>query len=222
VLSGEADGASWDLRWEDSSDTLFTFPKVVWERELLPAAQIVVAPTARFTGTVALPAQGGIVRHQVDGAGGLAHIYGQGNALRWGWLHGDLGGGDVVEVVTASSKKPGLNRVPPVAFVRFRVDGEDWPASGLPSFRMRTHLGLPTWTVSGSIGGRRVKIRVHQPTDNCVALQYEDPDGETATCTNTERADLEVILERRSGGRWQEERRWEVLGTAHAEIGTRP
>ncbi len=221
LVAGETDGAAWDLRWEDDGNTLYTFPQKVWERELLPAAQIVLAPTARFTGTVNLPAAGAI--HQgIDAVGGLAHIYGQGNALRWGWLHADLGGGDVLEVVTASSKKPVLNRVAPIAFVRFRIDGEDWPAAGMPALRMKSHLGLPTWSVSGLVGRRRVKIRVHQPAQRCVSLRYEDPDGEMATCTNTERADLEVVIERRSGGKWQTERRWDVCGTAHAEIGTRP
>jgi len=223
VLTGAADGATWDLRWADGGPTLYTFPKPVWDREILPAAQIVVAPTAAVTGRLALPANDGPAREiEVDGTGGLAHIYGQGNALRWGWLHADLGRGDVLEVVTAVSKKPGLRRLPPTAFVRFRVDGHDWPASGLPAFRMRTTLGTPDWSVRGRVGAKRVTITVHQPADRSVALAYTDPDGETATCTNSERADVQVTIETRAGGRWTTERSWEITGTGHAEVGTRP
>jgi len=223
VLSGAAGGARWDLRWTDGGRTLYTFPKPAWERELLPAAQIVVAPTAEFTGRLVLPApDGGTTGVDVAGPGGLAHIYGQGNALRWAWLHADLGDGDVVEVVTAVSKKPLLRRLPPTCFVRFRLDGTDWPAPGLPAFRLRSTLGLPDWSVRGRVGRRRVAIHVHQPPDRTVALAYTDPDGETATCTNTERADVTVVLETRAGGRWTTERSWELTGTGHAEVGTRP
>ena len=138
---------------------------------------------------------------RVDGwRGGVAHIYGHGNAKRWGWIHADLGDGDVLEAVTAVSHKPGLRRLAPMAFVRFRIDGKDWPASPLPSLRMRTTLGLQHWQLEGRIGGREVLIRVDQPADRCVSLQYTDPDGATAVCTNTEQADIHIEISHRQGG----------------------
>ena len=223
VMKGTAPGTSWDLRWHDEGRPLYTFPRLAWERELLPAAQIVVAPTATIEGTIDLRDAEGATQHlDVAATGGLAHIYGQGNALRWGWLHADLGDGDLLEIVTAVSKKPGLNRLRPVCFARFRVSGTDWPASGLPGFRLRTQLGGHEWSVNGRIGRRRIAVTVRQPQDRCVALSYHDPDGETATCTNTERADVEVVVERRAGGTWVTEHRWQVVGTAHAELGSRP
>jgi hypothetical protein len=54
-----------------------------------------------------------------------------------------------------------------------------------------------------------------------VALTYVDPDGTTATCTNSERASAEITLEAYNGG-WRTERRWSLDGTAHAEVGMRP
>jgi hypothetical protein len=143
----------------------------------------------------------------------VAHIYGHGNARRWGWIHADLGDGDVLEVVTAVSRKAGLRRLPPMAFVRFRIDGKDWPASVFPSLRMRTKLGLRHWQLEGHIGGCRVLIRVDQPAERCVSLGYTDPDTATAVCTNTEQADIHVEID---------DRRWSVIGTGHAEIGLRP
>lgn len=142
----------------------------------------------------------------------MAHIYGHGNAKRWGWIHADLGDGDVLEVVTAVSHKPGLRRLAPLAFVRFRIDGKDWPASPLPSLRMRTTLGVRHWQLEGRIGGREALIRVDQPPERCVSLGYTDPDGAKAVCTNTEQADIHIEL----GGR-----HWSVLGTGHAEVGLR-
>ncbi|SOX52050.1 hypothetical protein MAAFP003_712, partial [Mycobacterium ahvazicum] len=208
-LTGRAGALAWELAWKDAGAPLWTFPKPVWDRELLPGAQVVLAPTADFTGALTV---GGLTHH-VDGwRGGVAHIYGHGNAKRWGWIHADLGNGDVLEVVTAVSHKPGLRRLAPLAFVRFRIDGKDWPASTLPSLRMRTTLGLRHWQLEGRIGGRRVLIRVDQPPERCVSLGYTDPDGGTAVCTNTEQADIYVEVD---------ERRWSVLGTGHAEVGLR-
>ncbi|GFG63417.1 hypothetical protein MKUB_09070 [Mycobacterium kubicae] len=208
-LSGRAGAFRWDLSWKDIAAPLWTFPRVAWERELLPGAQVVLAPTADFTGSVTV----GDASHTVDGwRGAVAHIYGHGNAKRWAWLHADLGDGNVVEAVSAVSHKPGLRRLAPLAFVRLRIDGQDWPTSGLPSLRMRTTLGVAHWQLEGRIGGRKVLIRVDQPPERCVSLQYTDPDGGTAVCTNTEQADIHIEVD---------DRRWSVLGTGHAEVGLR-
>lgn len=217
-FSGEAGGIRWNLGWTDGGDPLWTFPQPLWSRELLPGAQVMPAPTATFRGAVVVD---GTV-YSFDGArGGVAHIYGHGNAKRWGWVHADLGGGDVLELVTAVSHKPLMNRLPPLAFLRFRVDGTDWPDTLLPALRTTTRLALPDWSVEGRVGDRRVRIVVHQSADRCVALEYVDPDGQTAVCTNTERADISVDIERRAGSQWQIERSWRLDGTGHAEVGLR-
>lgn len=212
VLTGRARSLGWDLSWKETSAPLWTFPRLAWERELLPGAQVVIAPTADFTGSLTVDD----TTHCVDGwRGGIAHIYGHGNAQRWGWIHADLGGGNVVEAVTAVSHKPGLRRLAPMAFVRFRIDGKDWPAapgSILPSLRMRTTLGLRHWQLEGRIGARDVLIRVDQPADRCVSLRYTDPDGAVAVCTNTEQADIHIEVG---------DRHWSVLGTGHTEVGLR-
>lgn len=213
---GTAGPVSWELRWDPAGQVpLATFGRRLWHRELLPGAQVVPAPDLRVAGEVT--ASG--TRHDVEGHGAVARIYGHGSAQRWAWLHAHLGGGDLLEVVTAVSTRPGLDRLPPVAFVRFRLDGRDWPGGELPALRMRTHLGLPGWGLHGRIGRARVRIEVHQPSDRNVVVDYHDPDGRTSTCTNTERADLRVEV---AGGPGGGTRRWALDGTAHAEVGTRP
>ncbi|QLL08179.1 hypothetical protein [Mycobacterium vicinigordonae] len=211
-LTGAAGSLAWDLSWKDSAAPLWTFPRVAWERELLPGAQVVLAPTADFAGTLTIDDS----TRCIDGwRGNVAHIYGHGNAKRWGWVHADFGNGNVLEAVTAQSPKPGLRRLPPLAFIRFRIDGTDWPAGPLgqgPALRMRTTLGLRHWQLQGRIDGREVLIRVDQPPQRCVSLQYTDPDGGTCVCTNTEQADVYVEIN---------DRQWSVLGTGHAEVGLR-
>lgn len=208
-LTGRAGSLAWDLGWTDEAGPLWTFPRAAWKRDLLPAAQVVLAPTADFSGSLTADDR----THPVAGwRGAVAHIYGHGNALRWGWIHADLGDGDVLEVVTAVSRRPGLRRLPPLAFIVCRIDGKDWPAIRLPSLRVRTTLGVRQWRLAGRIGFRAVSIRVDQPESRCVSLGYTDPDGATAVCTNTEQADLHLEIG---------DRKWSVLGTAHAEVGLR-
>jgi hypothetical protein len=86
---------------------------------------------------------------------------------------------------------------------------------------MRATIGLPSWTVSGRSGDLMVRVEVTQPPGETVAVDYTDPDGSTAVCHNTERADAVITLLRREGGRWRTVRRRRLDGTAHAEVGLR-
>jgi hypothetical protein len=217
-LTGDAGGLAWDLTYRDGAPTLYTFPRAVWEREILPGAQVVPFPSASFSGSVQL---GGREVTLDRARGGLAHIYGHGHAERWGWLHADLGGGDVLEVVTAVSRRPGLRLLPPVSFVQLRVDGQDWPAAPLAAAPLlRGRLGLPEWSVSGIVGRRRLRVEVTVPLEASVGLDYRDPDGSPAVCTNSERASADIVVERWSG-RWRREHRWRLEERAHAEVGLR-
>jgi hypothetical protein len=213
--SGETGELRWDLRWDSSAQQgLATFPRWAWDREALPAAQVVPAPSMEATGWV----EHGGRRHEVSGHAQVARIFGHGSAERWAWLHADLGDGDVVELVTAVSRRPALRNLPPLSFLKVRVGGQDWPSARLACWGLRTRLDLPTWTVRGRTHGVEVDIEVVQPPQRCVSIDYVDPDGDTATCTNTERADLRLRLRTPSGV----EREWVLEGTAHAEVGRRP
>ncbi|WP_338674853.1 hypothetical protein V1460_19060 [Streptomyces sp. SCSIO 30461] len=225
-LTGAAGALSWELTEQPTDTALFTFPRWSWRRPLLPAAQILPAARATYRGTFAY----GNTTLALDSApGASARIYGRGNARRWAWLHADLGDGDVLEIVTAVSMRPVLRHLPPLVFLRLRKDGRTWPrrpersAIGWAGIgRFRADIGLPTWTVTGRAGPRRIRVEVDQPAERTLALDYTDPDGARAVCRNTERADAHAVLERRRwGGSWRIEAEWTLTGTAHAEVGTR-
>jgi hypothetical protein len=219
-LCGRAGDVSWDLNRAGGGDPLYTFPRWAWRHDVLPAAQIVPLPAARFTGTLRY----GQSSVELDGApGNVAHIDGHGNAARWAWLHADLGDGDVCEVVAAVAARPGLSRLPALPMVRLRVGGVDLPPADplLASARLHADIGLPQWTVRGPFGSARLRIDVTQPADRTLAVDYTGPDGAAAVCHNSERADALILVERRSGGRWRTWRRWTLDGTAHAEVGSR-
>jgi hypothetical protein len=219
-LSGEAGELAWALSVEPGGPPLYPFPRWAWRRELLPAAQVVPQPGARFTGTVRC----GHSTLRLDRAlGATARVYGHGNAHAWGWVHADLGGGDVLEAVAAVSTRPGLRRLRPLTFLRLRLAGRDWPAIDplLTSPLLRARLGRPQWSISGRVGGRRILVEVTMLPAETVSVPYQDPDGAAATCHNSERADATIRLEHRRAGAWVADRRWELSGTAHAEIGER-
>jgi hypothetical protein len=213
--SGSAGDLEWDLRWSfDGQEPLWTFPRWAWRRPLLPAAQVVPAPTMTATGWV----RDGAARHEVHGHAQAARIFGHGNAQRWGWLHADLGDGDVVELVSAVSTRPLLRSLPAIAFLRLRVGGVEVSRPRIACWGLRSHLDLPRWQVRGRTQGLEVDIEVDLPVQRCVTIDYVDPDGSTATCTNSEQADVVVQVTDQRGRR----RRWALDGTAHAEIGRRP
>ena len=218
ALCGSAGGLAWDLSWRDDSPPLFTFPAWAWHRELLPAAQMVPAPTATVSGTVSLHDR---VLTVERGRGALARIYGHGNAQRWVWLHADLGGDDALEVVAATPRvAPWL---PPLPLVRLRHRGRDWPRDPLAAaLFLRCRTGARSWEVRGAVGRRRIRVSVELPVDETVSLGYVDPDGATATCRNSERASADISVELRAPRSWHTEAHWTLDGTAHAEMGDRP
>ena len=214
---GSVSTATWDVGWSGEERPMWTLPRRMWERELLPSAHVVLAPKAAMSGTLE------VAGHLLDlnGTGAVSHIYGLGNAQRWGWLHADLGDDTSLEIVAAVARRPGMRALPPLAFVQLRRGGKDWPGDPLltaPLFR--TRLSSTSWRVRGIVGRQRLTVIVNQPDDRCVRLDYTDPNGDGAVCTNTERADVDVRLDKWRG-RWITEAEWSLEGTAHAELGTR-
>jgi hypothetical protein len=218
TMTGDVNGTSWDLTWKSTERPLWTMGPGTWRREVLPSSHVVLAPKAQLVGVVRIDG----VDYDIDAVGNLSHIYGHGNAERWGWLHADLDDETTLEVIVAVGRRPALGRLPPLSFVQLRRGDKDWPSNPLATSALfRAKLGISQWSVRGIVGRQRLSVTVTQPEDRCVYLDYTDPDGSLAICTNTEIADCDVRLERFSG-RWQLEQDWTLRAAAHAERGTRP
>ncbi|MGW2696433.1 hypothetical protein [Streptomyces sp. NPDC001296] len=223
-LSGSVGPFAWALTETPEGPPLHTFPRWSWRRPWLPAAQMLPASRSRYTGTVRY----GTGELCPDGApGASARIYGHGNARRWAWLHADLGGGDILEIIAAVSMRRGLDRLPPLVFLRLHRNGRTWPRRAERSAvgwaglgRFRADIGLPEWRVEGRAGRRRIRVTVTQPPERTLALDYTDPDGSRAVCRNSETADAVVQVDRWWGS-WRPEAIWRLSGTAHAEVGER-
>lgn len=209
VLAGAAGEVSWRLEVADPSPRpLYTFPRWAWEHELLPAAQVVARPTAAYTGVVRV----GDRELVLTGAPGAdARIYGHGNARRWCWLHADLGDGEAVELVAAVSMRPGLDRLPPLPLVAFRLRDGDRPRDTLlAAIGLRARLRRDGFTVTGRLGRQRLRVEVDLPDGATVDVDYRDPDGAALLCRNSTLADATIRLG---------DRAWALDGCAHAEVG---
>ncbi|MET7982563.1 MULTISPECIES: hypothetical protein [unclassified Streptomyces] len=223
-LTGSAGDFHWKLHERPQGPPLFTFPRWSWRHPLLPAAQMLPAARATYEGEISYE---GTTLNLRGAPGASARIYGHGNAQRWTWLHADLGDGDVLEIVAAVSTRPALRRLPPLVFLRLRLNGRTWPRRPERSAigrmgpgRFRAAFGLPVWTVTGRTALRRIRVEVNQPPERTLTLEYRDPDGSRAVCRNSESADARVVLER-WWGHWRPEASWTLDGTAHAEAGER-
>ncbi|WP_436497266.1 hypothetical protein [Actinokineospora sp. HUAS TT18] len=219
TLVGAAAGYEWVLRRTCHAAPLFTFPKVAWERDLLPAAQIVPAPTATFDGFIDHPS-GRLTL--TDAPGATARIYGHGHARQWAWLHADLGNGDVLEIVSAVSTKPALRRLRPLTFLQLRRSGDTWPTPRqalVAPFALRATIGYPRWWVTGTVGDRRISVQVSQSPNETLDIRYTGPDGRNFLCRNSERATATIVTERRAAGSWVREHEWRLEKTAHSEVG---
>ncbi|PTM93278.1 hypothetical protein [Streptomyces sp. VMFN-G11Ma] len=223
-LTGSAGDFHWNLTEQPLAEPLFTFPRWSWRHPLLPATHMLPAARAAYDGTFS-DGERTLTLRAAPGAS--ARINGRGNGRRWAWLHADLGGSDVLEVVAAVSTRPVLRRLPPLVFLRLHRNGRTWPrrpertAVGVfGAGRFRARIGLPTWTVTGRTLLRRIRVEVTQPEERTLALNYRDPDGAAAVCRNSESADATVLLER-WWGRWRGEASWTLRASAHAEVGDR-
>jgi hypothetical protein len=129
----------------------------------------------------------------------------------------------VLELVAATARQPGLRLLPPLPLLQLRVDGRDWPTDPLAAAPLlRCRIRGDGFRVAGVIGTRRLAVHVELPAERRVSVGYIDPDGATATCTNTERADVTVETSELTFRGWRRHRRWQLDGTGHAEVGTRP
>lgn len=209
VLTGSAAEVSWHIESGGRpQQPLWTFPRWAWRRELLPAAQVVPRPSARHSGTVRIGERDLTI---TDAPGADARIYGHGNARRWCWLHADLDDGEAVEVVAAVSTRPGLDRLPPLPLVAFRLRDGDRPRDTLlAAVGLRARLHSDGFTVTGRLGRERLRIDVDLPDEATVEVDYRDPDGAALLCRNSTLADASISLGDRS---------WTLDARAHAEVG---
>lgn len=212
VLRGRAGGSSWELTWAADQAPLYSVPSWAWRTDALPG-HVEVAPAGRLAGRLSVAGRD----IEVDGSGALAHTWTRHHPPRWVWLHADLGPATCEVVGAPVPGAPALGLRP---FLRLRRPGAgDWPRSPLAPARGRVDVRLSSFTAIAREGDMRLRAEARLPDAATVTMRYDNPDGTTAQCANSERSSALVILEERGGGSWRATATWELDGRAHAEIG---
>lgn len=221
-LSGGGHDVRWDLRWEPAARTLRQLPDVMYARGGL-GETTVHSPNPR------VPLSGTLL---VDGEeltfdraiAGQTHLWGKKHAYSWTWGRcAEFRGAPdaLLEILAVRLQRRGLT-LPPMTLVSLDLDGE---RHRLNQYR-HVIVNRGTWTpghVTFTARSASVKIEgeLTCSMDQMVNAPYLDPDGTEVFCANTEIGDARVVVSRRHGLGWREQRRLEGPGRAHFEVGGR-
>ena len=219
-LAGEGHSARWELAWTPARRTHLFLPGALYRSSRV--ATKVLSPN------LDLALRG---RVEVDGRtlvlqgepGGQSHVWGRKHAHAWAWGHCNAfegRTGTAFEALTARVRR----FTPPLTFLSLVLDGEPLAFTGLADTLFnRGRAGTARFDFHAH--GSEVRIEggyACRPEDMVVA-EYADPDGTASYCANTEVADLELRVYRRSGWlrRWVEQARIAAPGCGHFEVGGR-
>lgn len=165
-----------------------------------------------FSGTVAVDGETFTYDRE---PGCQTHRWGRRHSHSWAWAHCSEwdDGADAVFEAVAAKAAPWL---PALSFPYLRYGGEDLVFTAT---RSRGRYELPVWTFSASNERWRVSGAARLAFDRSVQVRYDDPDGGTRHCVNSEIADLAIeVYERRDWG-WERRGVLRSTGGAHFELG---
>ncbi len=227
-VSGELEGASWDLRWTPSAKhyehvhPLLRRAKVAQTVLVLPHADLTIDGTIGFDGQTL----------ELAGAhGGQAHLWGTKHAQSWAWVHcnefttldGAPAPGTFVDAVSVFVSRFG-REVGPSTPVVGCVGGEDFistsPARVLAN---DSTFALTGWRFEAVDGSRKLIAEIDADRDLLAGVTYHDPDGELAYCYNGETASMRLHLYERARqvGGWAHRETFVSSGRTHFEYAQR-
>lgn len=156
--------------------------------------------------------------------GSQSHRWGRAHARAWAWSHCSVFDDGMPAVFEGLAAVPQLGPLPSptVTFLYLEYEGESLAFNELrQALRARSRFELPTWAFTATnelwkiAGAARVRL------DRTVQVSYEDPDGSSRFCANSEVGDLAVELYKRDSGLWRHHASLTATGSAAAEFGGR-
>jgi hypothetical protein len=222
TLAGDGHDVRWDLRWEPADHVLRQLPSVMYARGGLGETTVLSPnPRVALSGTIIVD---GEQLELARAIAGQTHLWGKKHAYSWTWGRcADFTGapGALLEILGVRLKR-GAVTLPPLMLVNFELDGERHELNQFRHVvrnRGRWHTGhvaFVGWSPTVKIEGELACT-----PEQLVNAPYIDPDGTHVWCANTEIGDARVVVYRRSGLGWREERRLEGPRRAHFETGGR-
>lgn len=150
-----------------------------------------------------------------------AHRWGVVHPMSWAWGHCDVFDepGVVFEGVVARTRLAGAG-LPPVTLLYVRHEGRDFVFNDLRgALRARSRYRAPRWDFSARSRAARLTGVAELSPAQAVQVRYEDPDGSSRYCVNSEIANLTLELSERARNGWSPPRAFVAQGSAHVEFG---
>jgi hypothetical protein len=211
-IAGSGHSVSWQLRYPIGGETYSLLPQALYRGRLASTKPVSPNVDTRVSGLVSIDGE----RSEITKAPGQqGHLWGERHALRWAWAHcGDfMDEESIVHMVTARGRRGPLT-TPYVTFAGVRWD-KRWIR--LRRISRKPDFGLGMWRVDLENRKYRLTGRIEAPATALLRATYEDPDGSSRYCHNSEIASCRLALfERRAGG-FDEIALLESRGTTHAE-----
>ncbi len=226
ALDGDGHKAEWDLHWRPQDRLHLHLPGAAYKGSW--ADTVVLSPNLNVA------AQGHITvdgkRYELDGSPlGQTHLWGKKHAYSWAWSHCNAFEGDrgaALETLSIRLRR-GPVVLPKLTLLSLYLDGADPDRIEFREFYQlplaRSEYGTGRYGLKASNAEYKVEAELTCRPEDMVLAEYVDPDGEPAFCHNTECADAQVKIWRRSPfvGRFREHRTLVAEKTAHYEWGAR-
>ena len=222
AFDGDGHSIAWELRWDPAPQALRHLPDLMYARGGL-GETTVQSPNPRVEMTGSLVVDG--ERLEFDRAVmGQTHVWGTKHAFSWAWARcaeWDDASDTLLELICVRLQRRG-RMFPPMTVVSLVLDGE---LHRLNQFRHvvgnRSTWGDHRVHFTAQSLGLRLEGDFACAPEQMVNAPYLDPDGTRVYCVNTEIGDASLVISRRTGRGWREERRLNSHGHAHFELGGR-
>ncbi|MGH2701257.1 MAG: tocopherol cyclase family protein [Actinomycetota bacterium] len=172
-----------------------------------------------FTGTVSLDGET-LEFERVRGS--QSHRWGHAHAQSWAWAHCDSfeSHPDAIFEGVAARARFGVVPVPTMTFTYLRYDGRDIEFNSFRNaLRAKSRYEMPAWAFSAHNDEFKIVGAARALPERMMQVLYEDPDGSTRCCANSEIADMGIELFRKERGVWRHIDSLTCLRTAHLEFG---
>jgi hypothetical protein len=211
----------WDLKWEPNG--------VAFEHVSGALTATGIARSAVNSGNLAIEVEGTI---KVGGKpvkvtkwpAHQSHTWGRSHAESWAWAHCNAFADDktaVFEGVSARVKKLGM-LLPPATPIFFRSQGEEQSWSSVSNvWSNRSTFDRSRWDFEAENQEVLIKGTVSAPAEKMICVEYADPAGEPLYCSHATGGDMTLEVWRRTGFRWELEKKLASQGTTNFEIASR-
>jgi hypothetical protein len=225
-LAAPGHNVEWDLTWQPAEETRLMLPSAVYKMSFPDTLAMSPNQNVAARGQLTVDGQ----KYTLDGAPlGQTHVWGRKHAYSWAWSHCNAFKGDrgaSLESLTVRLRR-GPIVLPKLTLLSLYMEGEE-PA--LLDFRepwqmplARSDYATGRYHLIAANAEWKIEAELTCRADDMLMTEYVDPDGEPAYCHNTECADAQVKISRRSPfvGRFREHRVLTSEKCAHFEWAAR-